>query len=45
MKNIKIKNLLLAGASCLLLATSCDVDPTFYSQDLLHEFRRRLVAF
>ena len=32
MKNIKIKNLLLAGASCLLLATSCDVDPTFYSQ-------------
>lgn len=32
MKNNKITNWLLAGASCLLLGTSCDVDPTFYSQ-------------
>ena len=32
MKSIKIKNLLLAGTSCMLLATSCNVDPTFYSQ-------------
>lgn len=32
MKNNKITNWLLAGVSCLLLGTSCDVDPTFYSQ-------------
>lgn len=32
MKLNKIKNGLLAGAACLLLGTSCDVDPTFYSQ-------------
>ena len=32
MKISKITNWLIAGAACLLLGTSCDVDPTFYSQ-------------
>ena len=32
MKISKITNWLVAGAACLLLGTSCDVDPTFYSQ-------------
>ena len=32
MKINNIKNCLLAGVSCLLFATSCNVDPTFYSQ-------------
>lgn len=32
MKTNKITNCILAGAACLLLGTSCDVDPTFYSQ-------------
>lgn len=32
MKTNKITNYILAGAACLLLGTSCDVDPTFYSQ-------------
>ena len=32
MKISKITNWLVAGAACLLLGTSCDADPTFYSQ-------------
>ena len=32
MKISKITNWMVAGAACLLLGTSCDVDPTFYSQ-------------
>ncbi|MDY5622937.1 MAG: RagB/SusD family nutrient uptake outer membrane protein [Bacteroidales bacterium] len=32
MKTNKIKNWILAGATTLIVATSCDVDPSFYSQ-------------
>lgn len=32
MKTNKIKNLILGGIACMLTATSCDVEPTFYSQ-------------
>ncbi len=32
MKTSIIKNLLLTGVTCLLTATSCNVDPEFYSQ-------------
>lgn len=32
MKTNKIKNWILAGAMTLIVATSCDVDPSFYSQ-------------
>lgn len=32
MKTNKIIKLLAAGAACLFFGTSCDVDPTFYSQ-------------
>ena len=49
MKISKITNWLVAGAACLLLGTSCDVDPTFLfagcSRHVLYECRRGLVAF
>lgn len=32
MKKNKITKFILSGALCLLTATSCDVDPTFYTQ-------------
>lgn len=32
MKTNKIKNWILAGVACILGATSCSVDPSFYSQ-------------
>ena len=32
MKTNKITNLILGGIACMLTATSCDVEPTFYSQ-------------
>lgn len=32
MKTNKIKNWILAGATTLIVVTSCDVDPSFYSQ-------------
>ncbi|WP_080905994.1 RagB/SusD family nutrient uptake outer membrane protein [Parabacteroides sp. Marseille-P3160] len=32
MKKNKLINLILSGVACLFIATSCDVDPTFYSQ-------------
>lgn len=32
MKTNKIKNWVLAGITCILTATSCSVDPSFYSQ-------------
>ena len=32
MKKNKFINLIMAGVSCLLFGTSCDLDPTFYSQ-------------
>ena len=38
MKSSKITNWLLAGMSCLLIGTSCNVDPTFYSQAVPETF-------
>lgn len=32
MKRNKINNYIVSGVACLLLTTSCDVDPTFYTQ-------------
>lgn len=38
MKNNKINKYIVSGVACLLLTTSCDVDPTFYSQVVPENF-------
>lgn len=38
MKRNKINKYILSGVACLLLTTSCDVDPTFYSQVVPENF-------
>lgn len=38
MKNNKIFNWIVSGVACVSLATSCDVDPTFYSQVVPENF-------
>ena len=45
MKINNIKNCLLAGVSCLLFATSCNVDPTFYSQVVPDTIIQTLMPF
>lgn len=45
MKISKITNWLVAGAACLLLGTSCDVDPTFYSQVVPDTYYRMQTRF
>ena len=45
MKISKITNWMVAGAACLLLGTSCDVDPTFYSQVVPDTYYTNAVAF